>query len=227
MYSLYTFKGKVLILSFAFFALSYALTDTVRLFAMSKDGEVQISKDDPVPVVVLSDGENKKIMTVKDFFKTVSSNPDLTGDDLAKLVRLKNEIELGKAQIDVFKKLTEKKEDPYWKSVIKDGNKNISETLKSFLKPILTYAYDVAVIGGVAVVVLWYLNWLPKGEFIPTRPTRYDYKLNASDLTQPEIPKDYIYTDPSGKQVSYERQLCADNGWFKNFFRPSDCPPLK
>ena len=228
MNTLYTFKGKVLILSFAFFALSYALTDAIHLFGMAKHDVAQLGEHEAIPVIVLGDGENKKIMAVNEFFRSVSSNPNLTADDIAKVVKLKSEIELGKAQIDLFKKLTEKKETPkdsFVKSKIKQGGNKVLDLIKFVTGPIISGATTVAIIGGVAVTVLWYLGYF-KGEYMGTIPTPIDYKIEPSlGSTTNVVPNDYTYTDSSGVTISYKDHLCADHGFFYNtFFYPNDCP---
>ncbi len=159
MINIYTFKGKVLILSFACLAMSYALTDSIYLFAMVKKDEVQASINDPIPVVVLSDGENKKIMEATEFFRSASSNPNLSADDIAKVVRLKNEIELGKAQIELLKKLTEKPEKKEENSLIgdlKEGPNNFWKAIKYLAHGPVALVSTAIMVGGVSLVVLWF-----------------------------------------------------------------------
>lgn len=230
MNNVYTFKGKVLILSFAFFALNYALTDTVHIFAMAKHNVALLDSHEAIPVVVLSNGENKKIMSVNEFFRSVSSNPNLTAEDVAKVVKLKNEIDLGKAQIDLFRKLTEKKEekkDSFFMSRIKQGSNSVLNIIKAVTGPIISGVTTATIIGGVAVAIVWYLGWLPKSEFHATAANPHDFEPNPLNPSLYDVPKDYTYTDAFGKTISYEAQLCADNGWLKNLLRSSDCPPLK
>ena len=192
---------------------------------MAQNVVAQVKADESIPVVVLSDGENKKIMSANEFFRTFSSNPNLTADDIAKVVKLKNEVELGKVQIDLLKKMTEKKEDSFLKSAVKQGGNNFLDMIKFITKPIISGATTAAIIGGVAVTVLWYLGWF-NGEHMGTIPTQIDYKIeplpeNAENI----VPKDYTYTNSAGVTVSYKDHLCADHGLLYNtFVYPDDCP---
>lgn len=220
MNTLYTFKGKVLVLSFAFFAFSYALTDAVKLFAMTKGDIVRVGADEAnpvddkaIPIILLSDGENKKIMTVNEFFRSVSSNPNLTAEDITKVVKLKNEIELGKVQVDLLRKLTEKKEekkDSFLMGAMKRGGSNVGSKVFGLVKTaaghVISIATSLVIIGGVACCLWWYLG-----------PTSYPPQDPILDTTTGSpIISDYCHNG-----VCYP-SLCNDA--FAWPFGPSDCP---
>jgi hypothetical protein len=223
MNDLYTFKGKFLLSGFAVILFCYAINSATQLFA-ARD----VNGGGPVPVISLSDGVETKVVSIEDFVKALEKAPDSLFKDVEKVAKLKREFDLSGAQVNLFKKLTEKKEEPFFSSAVKQGVNNLKSMIKGLLKPVISGSTTAIIIGGVAVAVLWYNGYsLPRGgEYLGSRPTKSDY--NSMPNSNVDIPKDYIYTRPDGSVVSYKDQLCVDGGWFWNqFSRPSDCPPLK
>ncbi len=167
-----SFKFKVLVcglLAVALFAtgmILFAMKQESDTNGASVDSGKKASKEKPI--VVLGEGKDQQVVSLPDFLKLLSVSPSVSVDkpeqanaQLLDLIRLQNQVEMGKKQIELLEKMikqTEKKsekKDSWWQEGMKTGFKNYKEILANVGKYLAEKMTSFTVNGALLIGSAW------------------------------------------------------------------------